>query len=471
MENTLAYMGLNELSSMLRRREISPIELTAYYINRISELNPRLNVFIEVAVDRAEAQAHSAEALMAKGESIGPLHGIPIALKDLIDVKGLVTTGGSILRRTEMAQKNAYIVDKLVEAGAVMIGKTHMVEFAFGGTGVNHHYGTPWNPWDSQVHRLPGGSSSGSAVAVAAGMSPIAIGSDTGGSVRIPASFCGIVGLKPTFGTVSNQGILPLDPTLDTLGPLSHSVADCGLIHEIISGSDLHRSDTLISSADSFNGKLKDLRVCLPREYFWTDVDEEVEAAVRSSAQIFSDLNLWVDEISLKCLEDLSAWRAGPSTTAVESYFFHREELEKNFSKFDPIVSMRMLEGRNISAVEFLGQRDKLKDIRAAALRELELVDFLITPTTPFPALPLSEVDNDETYHKINGLCLRNTSAVNLLGLCAISLPCGLTRGGLPIGLQLIGKPHDEKRLLQLAYAYEQSLGPLNSHPELSAPH
>ena len=471
MENILAYMGIDELSSMLRRREISPVELTAYYINRISELNPRLNVFIEVAIDQAVAQADSAEVLMAKGEFIGPLHGIPFALKDLIDVKGLVTTGGSILRRTEKAQTNAYIVDKLFQAGAVMIGKTHMVEFAFGGTGVNHHYGTPWNPWDSEIHRLPGGSSSGSAVAVAAGMSPIAIGSDTGGSVRIPASFCGIVGLKPTFGTVSNQGILPLDPTLDTLGPLAHSVADCGLIYETISGSDIHRSADFILSADRFNEELKDLRVCLPREYFWTDVDEEVEAAVRSSAQILSDLNLWVDEISLKCLEDLSAWRAGPSTTAVESYFFHREQLERNFSKFDPIVSMRMLEGRNISAVEFLGQRDKLKDIRAAALRELELVDFLITPTTPFPALPLSEVDNDEMYHKINGLCLRNTSAVNLLGLCAISLPCGLTRGGLPIGLQLIGKPHDEKRLLQLAYAYEQSLGPLNSHPELSAPH
>jgi len=469
MENIFAYMGLDELSSMLKRREVSPVELTAYYINRISELNPKLNVFIEVAVELAEAQAQSAEALMAKGEFKGPLHGIPFALKDLIDVKGLVTTGGSILRRTETAQTNAYIVDKLSEAGAVMIGKTHMVEFAFGGTGVNHHYGTPWNPWDTEVQRLPGGSSSGSAVAVAAGMSPISIGSDTGGSVRIPASFCGIVGLKPTFGTISNQGVLPLDPTLDTVGPLAHSVADCGLLYEIISGSNPLHSNASILSAERFDEEVKGLRICFPREYFWTDLDEEVQAAVRSSAQIFSDLNLSVDEISLQCLEDLSAWRLGPSTTAVESYFFHREELELNLSKFDPIVSKRMLEGRNISAVDFLGQRSKLKDIRTAALKALESVDFLITPTTPFPALPLSEVDNDETYHKINGLCLRNTSAVNLLGLCAISLPCGLTKGGLPIGLQLIGKPHDEKRLLKLAYAYEQSLGPLNLHPKLSA--
>jgi aspartyl-tRNA(Asn)/glutamyl-tRNA(Gln) amidotransferase subunit A len=469
MKKTLAYLGIGELSSMLRSREISPVELTAYYVNRISELNPQLNVFIEIAAERAKAQAQAAEFLMDRGQFIGPLHGIPFALKDLIDVKGLVTTGGSILRRTATAQTNAYIADRLFEAGAVMLGKTHMVEFAFGGTGVNHHYGTPWNPWDSVVQRLPGGSSSGSAVAVAAGLSPIAIGSDTGGSVRIPASFCGVVGLKPTFGTVSNQGVLPLDPTLDSLGPLAHNVEDCALLHGIISGQESNGSNSLLSGAEMVNGDVEGLRMCFPREYFWADVDEEVEVAVRASAQVFSDLNVVVDEISLECLDDLSVWRRGPNTTAVESYFFHRTELERDVSQFDPIVSARMLEGRDVSAVDYLEQRRNLEDIRYEAMTALESVDFLITPTTPFPAPPLSEVDNDEDYHKINGMCLRNTSAVNLLGLCAISVPCGLTRGGLPIGLQLIGKPYDEKRLLRIAYAYEQSLGLIGFHPETSA--
>ena len=469
MKKTLAYLGIGELSSMLRSREISPVELTAYYVNRISELNPQLNVFIEVAAKQAKAQAQAAEVLMDRGQFIGPLHGIPFALKDLIDVKGLVTTGGSILRRTATAQTNAYIADRLFEAGAVMLGKTHMVEFAFGGTGVNHHYGTPWNPWDSVVQRLPGGSSSGSAVAVAAGMSPIAIGSDTGGSVRIPASFCGVVGLKPTFGTVSNQGVLPLDPTLDSLGPLAHNVEDCALLYGIISRPESNGSNSLLSGAEMVNGDVEGLRMCFPREYFWADVDEEVEVAVRASAQVFSDLNVAVDEISLECLDDLSVWRRGPSTTAVESYFFHRTELDRDVSQFDPIVSARMLEGRDVSAVDYLEQRRNLEDIRYAAMTALESVDFLITPTTPFPAPPLSEVDNDEDYHKINGMCLRNTSAVNLLGLCAISVPCGLTRGGLPIGLQLIGKPYDEQRLLRIAYAYEQSLGLIGFHPETSA--
>ena len=468
MEDTLEYLGIEELSSMLRRREISPVELTAYFLNRISEFNPKLNAFIKVSVERAEEQALSAEALMAKGHFIGPLHGIPFALKDLIDVKGLVTTGGSILRRNRTENTNAFVADRLFEAGAVMLGKTHMVEFAFGGTGVNHHYGTPWNPWDSEVQRLPGGSSSGSAVAVTAGMIPVAIGSDTGGSIRIPASFCGIVGFKPTFGTVSNKGVLPLDPTLDTLGPLARNVADCGLLNKIMSGSNPNHSDYSVFRAQSLDADVNDLIGGFPKEYFWSDVDKETETAVRASAQVFSNLNIRVDEISIECLNDLTEWRRGPNTIAVESYSFYREELDRYLDQFDPIVSSRMLAGREVSAVDFLEQRRKLENIRCAALRALESVDFLITPTTPFPAPPLKEVDNDENYHEINGMCLRNTSAVNLLGFCAINLPIGLTRSGLPIGLQLIGKPHEETRLLQLAYAYEQSIGSFVLHPEMS---
>jgi aspartyl-tRNA(Asn)/glutamyl-tRNA(Gln) amidotransferase subunit A len=471
MDDSLAFAPLGELSAMLRRRDISPVELTAFFIERIEQYDPSLNAYIEVTAERARAQAHAAETLMASGHFLGPLHGIPLAFKDLIDVEGLPTKGGSILRNGHVAEADAYVAQRLFQAGAVLLGKTHMVEFAFGGAGVNHHYGTPWNPWDADVQRLPGGSSSGSGVAVAAGLAAAALGSDTGGSVRIPSSFCGLVGLKPTFGLVSNRGVLPLDPTLDCVGPLAHTVEDCALLYQAISGPDVADFTTLgrpaFAGLDALEGDVKGLRLCFPREYFWADVDEEVEAAVRASAQVFADLNVHVDEVSLEVLDDLSTWRAGVSTTAVESYLYHREHLENNLDDFDHIVSARMLDGRDIAAVDFLAQMRAREQLRRKALRAFETVDFLITPTTPFAAPPLEEVDQGDTYFLVNGLCLRNSSAINLLGLCAISLPCGLTRDGLPIGLQLVGRPFDEARLLRLARAYEQASGHSGQHPEM----
>ncbi len=471
MDENLAFASLGELSTLLRRRDISPVELVEFFIERIEQYNPTFNAYIEVTAARARAQAHAAETLMASGHFLGPLHGIPLAFKDLIDVEGLPTKGGSILRNGHIAEADAHVAQRLFQAGAVLLGKTHMVEFAFGGAGINHHYGTPWNPWDAVVQRLPGGSSSGSGVAVAAGLAAAALGSDTGGSVRIPSSFCGLVGLKPTFGLVSNRGVLPLDPTLDCIGPLAHTVEDCALLHQAISGTDIadpHASNhPAFAGVDGLDGDVKGLRLCFPREYFWANVDEEVEAAVRASAQVFADLNVHIDEISLEVLDDLSAWRAGVSTTAVESYLYHRDDLESRLDQFDSIVSARMLDGRDIMAVDFLAQMRAREKLRQKALRVFETVDFLITPTTPFAAPPLREVDQGDAYFAINGLCLRNTSAINLLGLCAISLPCGLTRDGLPIGLQLVGRPFDEMRLLRLARAYEQASGHSGLHPPI----
>jgi aspartyl-tRNA(Asn)/glutamyl-tRNA(Gln) amidotransferase subunit A len=470
MDDSLAFAGLGELAVLLRRRDISPVELADFFIERIEQYDPAFNAYIEVTTERARAQAHAAERLMASGHFLGPLHGIPLAFKDLIDVEGLPTKGGSILRNEHIAKADAHVAQRLFQAGAVLLGKTHMVEFAFGGAGINHHYGTPWNPWDADVQRLPGGSSSGSGVAVAAGLAAAALGSDTGGSVRIPSSFCGLVGLKPTFGLVSNRGVLPLDPTLDCIGPLAHTVEDCALLHQAISGPDAANPHSLhhppFAGVDGLDGDVKGLRLCFPREYFWSDVDEEVEAAVRASAQVFADLNVYVDEISLEVLDDLSTWRAGVSTTAVESYLYHRDNLENKLEQFDHIVSARMLDGRDIMAVDFLAQMRARDELRQKVLRAFETVDFLITPTTPFAAPPLREVDQGDAYFAVNGLCLRNTSAVNLLGLCAVSLPCGLTRDGLPIGLQLVGRPFDEVRLLRLARAYEQASG----HGELRPP-
>ena len=452
MDDNLAFAPIAELATLIRRGELSPLELTDLYLERIEQYDPALNAYLAVTAERARAQARAAEAQIAAGTYLGPLHGIPLAFKDLVDVADLPTTGGSTLLRDNIATADATIARRLFAAGTVLLGKTHLVEFAFGGTGVNHHYGTPVNPWDTEIHRLPGGSSSGSGVAVAAGLAPAALGSDTGGSVRIPASFCGLTGLKPTFGLLPNTGVLPLDPTLDSIGPLCRTAQDCALLCQAM--ADPLPGDSLV---DHLEGEVAGLRLCFPREYFWDDVDAEVEAAVRASASVFADLGVYVDEISLEVLDDLAEWRSGPSTTAVEAYLCHQHNLEAHLDQFDPIVSARILDGRDILAADFLGQLRTRDELRRKARMALENVDFLITPTTPFAAPILDEIDRDDVYFPINGLCLRNTIAVNLLDLCAVSLPCGFTRDGLPIGLQLIGHPRDEARLLRLARAFEQA--------------
>lgn len=462
MDNALAFAPIAELAPLIRRGELSPLELTEFYLERVERYDPVLNAYLAVTAERARAQARAAEAQIAAGTYLGPLHGIPLAFKDLVDVAGLPTTGGSTLLRDHIAAADATVARRLFAAGVVLLGKTQLVEFAFGGTGVNHHYGTPVNPWDAETHRLPGGSSSGSGVAVAAGLAPAALGSDTGGSVRIPASFCGLTGLKPTFGLLPNTGVLPLDPTLDSIGPLCRTAGDCALLFQAM-------ADPALCMVDHLEGEVAGLRLCFPHEYFWDDVDVEVETAVRAAASVFADLGVYADEISLDVLDELAQWRSGPSTTAVEAYLYHRRNLEAHFDQFDPIVSARILDGREVLAADFLEQLRVRDELRRKARMALENVDFLVTPTTPFVAPALDEVDRDDVYFSINGLCLRNTIAVNLLGLCAISLPCGFTSDGLPIGLQLIGHPRDEARLLRLARAFEQATSYNLPTPELDA--
>lgn len=462
MDNALAFAPIAELAPLIRRGELSPLELTEFYLERVERYDPALNAYLAVTAERARAQARAAEAQIAAGTYLGPLHGIPLAFKDLVDVAGLPTTGGSTLLRDHIAAADATVARRLFAAGVVLLGKTQLVEFAFGGTGVNHHYGTPVNPWDAETHRLPGGSSSGSGVAVAAGLAPAALGSDTGGSVRIPASFCGLTGLKPTFGLLPNTGVLPLDPTLDSIGPLCRTAGDCALLFQAM-------ADPALCMVDHLEGEVAGLRLCFPHEYFWDDVDVEVETAVRAAASVFADLGVYADEISLDVLDELAQWRSGPSTTAVEAYLYHRRNLEAHFDQFDPIVSARILDGREVLAADFLEQLRVRDELRCKARMALENVDFLVTPTTPFVAPALDEVDRDDVYFSINGLCLRNTIAVNLLGLCAISLPCGFTGDGLPIGLQLIGHPRDEARLLRLAHAFEQASAYNLPTPELDA--
>ena len=461
MDDSLAFAPIAELAPLLQKRELSPLELTDYYLDRIDDLNPILTAFIEVVADRARSAATAAEEAIAGGNYLGPLHGIPLAYKDLVDVAGIATTGGSRLFLDHVPARDATVARRLAGVGTVLLGKTHMVELAFGGVGTNHHFGTPWNPWDPRVHRIPGGSSSGSAVAVAADLCAGALGSDTGGSVRIPSSFCGLVGLKPTFGRVSNSGVLPLDSHLDSPGPLCRCVWDAALLFQALAGADPDDPDTWDQPVDDVLGDLEDevagMRVALPREYFWEDVDAEVEAAVRASVQVFADLGVYVDEVSIEALADLGEVRARGSLTAVETYVNYREYLEKDLDAFDPRVAQRMLAGKEMTAAEYFELQRAFEELRHDVGAALTGVDALLTPTTPFAALPVSEVEVDDDYWRVNDLCLRNTSAANLLGLCAVSLPCGMTRTGLPIGLQLIGRPFAEAGILRLAHAYEQA--------------
>ncbi|MBT3344215.1 MAG: amidase, partial [Gemmatimonadetes bacterium] len=235
-DDELAFASLAYQSQLLRRGELSPVELTELYLDRIDAYDEHLNAYLTLTAERAMASARAAEAAIHGGDWRGILHGIPLALKDLFDVRDLPTTAGSIIFREHMAARDATAARRLFEAGAILLGKTQMVEFAFGGTGINHHYGTPVNPWDLEEHRLPGGSSSGSGVAVAAGLASAALGTDTGGSVRIPSSMCGLVGLKPTYGRVSNAGVVPLDTGLDSVGPMARTVGDAALLYDVIRG-------------------------------------------------------------------------------------------------------------------------------------------------------------------------------------------------------------------------------------------
>jgi aspartyl-tRNA(Asn)/glutamyl-tRNA(Gln) amidotransferase subunit A len=468
----IAFTDLQTLAGALLRGELSPVELTRYYLERIERYNGAFNAYLHVEPERALAAARAAEQALAAGDSAGPLHGIPIALKDLIDVAGMPTTGGSIAYH-DVPERDSTVTRRLRQAGAIVLGKTHQVELAFGGVGTNSHYGTPWNPWDTETHRAPGGSSSGSAVSVAADLAPAAIGTDTGGSVRIPAALCGLVGLKPTFGRVSKAGLMPLDSGLDSAGPLARTVADAAVLYQAIAGPDTDDSSTHTQSPEDVLARLYDdvagMRVCIPREYFWEDVDPEIEAAVRASVQTFADLGVHVDEIAIEELDDVAEVRARGRLVAVEAYLNFGAEIKADPDAFDPVVLSRIMAGESMQAFEYLNIKRNNQRLRERLAGSIRHVDALLTPTVPLVAPAVADLEDAQCYAETNMLLLRNTSVVNLLGLCALSLPCGFTRNGLPIGLQLIAPAFGEQQVLRLGQAYEQATEWHQHHPDLEA--
>jgi aspartyl-tRNA(Asn)/glutamyl-tRNA(Gln) amidotransferase subunit A len=458
---SLAFESITGLAARIRTGSLSPVALAEQLLERIAALDKRLHAFILVTPDRALAEARAAESALRGGQDLGPLQGIPYAAKDLYDVKGLPTTAGTRLLANNVARADCPVVQKLAAAGMPLLGKTYTVQFAFGGVGINHDQGTPHNPWHP-TPLAPGGSSSGTAVAVAAGLTPMALGSDTGGSVRIPAALCGVVGLKTTVGRISRAGVYPLSWTLDSVGPLTRSVEDAALVYQVLQGVDFRDETTVgVAPHDVLGGLkagVKNLRIAFGETLFFDDVDAEVAAAVREAGPVFRSLGAQVGSVAVPEAAEAWAEKPRPLLAAAEACAVNARFLDDHFDALDPVVAHRMIAGRTLPATDYFMLLRRNAALRERVKQTLRDVDALIVPTTMIPARPLADIDaSRESYTDYNVRYLRNTSIGNILNLCAVSVPCGFTREGLPIGLMVYAKPFEEDVALRVAWAYEQA--------------
>jgi Asp-tRNA(Asn)/Glu-tRNA(Gln) amidotransferase A subunit family amidase len=441
------YRTLLELGEAVRLRKISPVELTRACLERTAERNSSLNAFITVTAETALEQARTAEKEILGGNWRGPLHGIPIGLKDLIDTAGVRTTAASNLYKDRIPTQNADIVLQLEEAGAVILGKQNLHEFAYGGSSMIGAFGEVHNP-RNPAH-IAGGSSGGSAAAVAAGLGYGAIGTDTAGSIREPAALCGVVGLKPTYGRVSTRGVIPLSESLDHVGPIATNVVDVTvLFRAIASGNGMPPVNFL----ETWKPEPK-LRVGVPRSFFYEELDSEVDAALEKALQIVKPLASDLREISL--IPDTDR-----TVQAAESYAFHAAAVAKTPELYQAETLRRIKTGETITAGEYERKRAELKAARDKVRGLFETVDLIVTPTTPIPAPLIAELkENPELLRPRELVLLRNTRPFNVWGVPAISIPCGLTKAGLPIGLQIAGQAGREDMVLEFAYACESALG------------
>jgi aspartyl-tRNA(Asn)/glutamyl-tRNA(Gln) amidotransferase subunit A len=467
----LDRLSIAEAANLIRRKKLSPVELTQACLQRIDDLDTRLRAYITVSRQEALDSAQQAASAIAGGNYRGPLHGIPLALKDLFDTAGVRTTAGSKIMSDRVPEADAAVTARLKAAGVVILGKLNMHEFAYGATGVNPHYGAVANPWDPT--RISGGSSSGSGAAVAAGMALGALGTDTGGSIRIPSSLCGITGLKPTYGRVSLRGVIPLSTSLDHVGPMARSAADAAIILEAIAGHDpgdeTSSEEPVPDYAKLLEGpSLKGLRVGVPHEHFFADVDDEVATAVRGAISTLKELGSQISEVSLPRIDQAPV--AVSTIMLTEALSYHRRWLAERPQDYGEDVRQRLEMGTSASAG--YEQAKRLRPLIVDEWREkvFDRVDLLAVPTTPVPAPHLEEGDLQATLNLI-----RFTNPFNLVGVPAVSVPCGFTSGGpstllrtgLPIGLQLVGRWFEEGTVLRAAHAYQQATAWHKRAPEL----
>ncbi|MBI4887150.1 MAG: amidase [Acidobacteria bacterium] len=450
----LAYMPVADVSERIRLRKVSPTELTRTCLARIERLNPVLNAFITVTADRALAEANTAEREIAGGKWRGALHGVPVALKDLIDTAGVRTTAGSALFADRVPADDAEVMRRLRASGAVLLGKLNMHEFAYGDSSAPSHFGPVRNPWDTT--RVPGGSSGGSAAALAAGLCYAALGSDTGGSIRQPAAYCGIAGLKPTYGLVSTRGVVPLSWSLDHIGPMCRSVEDVALMLQSIAGYDALDTNSIAATPPDYarvlRQKVSSLRLGVPRKVFYESLDPEIERAVTQALELLGRLTAGSRDV------DLPPYATLPVVGA-EAYAFHAPYFTKTPELYQPMTRRRIEGGAQVTAAAYIAGRRELDRLRRAVGGVFASVDLLITPTTPTLPITVEAALADPGTPPPGGVApsLRNTQPFDIYGLPCISIPCGFSAAGLPIGLSISGPRLGEGAVLALAHAYERA--------------
>ena len=447
------WAGIAELSRAFGARTLSPVDAVDALLDRIRRRNPSLHAFIAVYADDARLGAEGVDRAIRSGHRIGPLHGVPVALKDLVDLEGRVTTGGSKAWAARVSSVTATLAERLIGAGMIVLGKTHTVEFAMGSWGTNTHLGTPRNPWDLATHRTPGGSSSGSGVAVSAGLAPGAIGTDTGGSVRLPAAWCGIVGLKVTAGRISTHGVLPLSSTLDTPGPMTRSVEDAALMYRALNGPDPRDPQTLAWAPSdpmpTLRRGIAGLRLAVMPDAERAGVDHDVVGAYDAAVETLAKLGAAIVRVDLP-------HRFGDYATATgriigaEGYRFVGHLVDDENLPVDPHVRPRIQLGRGISARDYLLALAERDERSRAVTEALAGVDALLTPTTLTPPIPIDKVDQ-------GGTAAHFTRPVNYLGLCALAVPNGFTPVGLPTSLQIVCHAGQEAMALRIGWAYEEA--------------
>ena len=455
----ICYMGAGDLSKLVQSKEISPVEIIEAHLTRIDATEPVLNSFITLLADQARKSARQAEKDIQAGRYKGPLHGIPVALKDLYNTGGVRTTSGSRIFDTFIPTEDCTVAAKFHQAGAILLGKLNMHQFAYGPTGENPDYGHMHNPWNPDM--VTGGSSGGSGSAAAAGQCTITTGSDTGGSIRIPAALCGIVGLKPTYGLVSRYGLSSLSWSLDHPGPMTRTVEDTAITMNVIAGHD--PKDVASAKVDipdytsALTGDVKGLRIGIVKEYFEAPLDPQVRKAVMDAISLLESMGAEIKEVSYPMFNQSQA--ISSTVLMAEATAYHRDLLAKDGHQLYEPVRQRLEAGLFISAAEYLRAQQARSIFDQQGRRLLDEVDLLAGPTEPVtaPEILASKVMAGEQEVGVVGALTQYTRPYNINGFPAISVPCGFSDDGMPIGLQLAGRPFDELTVLRVAHAYEQA--------------
>ena len=460
--DALLDLTISELAPRIAAGEVSPVEVTEAALARADRLQPKLNSFITLLHERALARARDLESELADGKYRGPLHGIPIGIKDNLATQGIRTTVGSLVLSDNVPDEDARVVTLCEEAGAIVLGKENLEEFAAGATSNNPHYGAVHNPWG--LDHIPGGSSGGGGANVAAGVTFASLGTDLGGSVRLPGTFCGVVGLKQTFGRVSQRGLLVTSFNGDHIGPMTRSVSDSALVLQAIAGYDPLDPSTVPVPVPDYRERmgqdLSGLIAGVPSNYFFDVVDPEVEDSVRNAIAALQELGVQVREVSLPSMEYVGALRAASLSDGIVT---HEPYLASAREKYGPDVINRTMAGQFVLGRDYSKAMKVQRIIKEEYARVLQGVDFLVTPTAPVaaPRIDAREITIQGETHRVrgpaSGVISRNTSPMNGNGLPAITVPCGFSGEGLPIGVQFIGRPFDEGLLFQVAAGYEQT--------------